>query len=159
MKAITLWQPWATLIAIGQKRIETRSWSTKHRGLIAIHAAKWEPSRSPDRCDDVTFAATGAPFAAVLTAAGIHVSDLASGAIVAVATLTGIAKTEDIVQWSQGLLKHEIEFGNYTSGRFGWVLQDLVRLPEPVPCRGFQRLWTVPPDVERQVREQMGRTA
>lgn len=40
MKALTLTQPWATLVAIGAKRIETRSWRTNFRGRIAIHAAK-----------------------------------------------------------------------------------------------------------------------
>lgn len=39
MKALTIWQPWATAIAIGAKRIETRSWETHYRGPIAIHAA------------------------------------------------------------------------------------------------------------------------
>lgn len=39
MKALTLHQPWATLVAYGIKTIETRSWSTRHRGPLAIHAA------------------------------------------------------------------------------------------------------------------------
>ncbi len=42
MKAISLWQPWAS--AIGphpeQKHLETRSWQTPYRGWLAIHAAK-----------------------------------------------------------------------------------------------------------------------
>jgi hypothetical protein len=38
MKALSLWQPWATLVSIGAKRIETRSWPTKYRGPLAIHA-------------------------------------------------------------------------------------------------------------------------
>ena len=45
MKALTLYQPWATLIAIGAKKIETRSWGTNYRGPLAIHAGKnreWE---------------------------------------------------------------------------------------------------------------------
>lgn len=37
MKAITILQPWASLIACGKKQIETRSWATKYRGPIAIH--------------------------------------------------------------------------------------------------------------------------
>src|SRR3990167_5425805 len=41
MKILTLWEPWATLVIIGQKRLETRSWSTQYRGLLAIHAAKY----------------------------------------------------------------------------------------------------------------------
>lgn len=40
MKAITLWQPWASLLACGAKGYETRSWATSYRGQIAIHAAK-----------------------------------------------------------------------------------------------------------------------
>ena len=43
MKAITLTQPWASLVALGAKRIETRSWNTNYRGPLAIHAAKGLP--------------------------------------------------------------------------------------------------------------------
>lgn len=39
MKALTIWQPWASLLADGEKRFETRSWATSYRGPIAIHAA------------------------------------------------------------------------------------------------------------------------
>ena len=39
-KALTIAQPWATLVAIGAKQIETRSWQTNYRGDIAIHAGK-----------------------------------------------------------------------------------------------------------------------
>lgn len=43
MKAISLWQPWASLVALGVKTIETRSWSTKYRGPLTIHAAARRP--------------------------------------------------------------------------------------------------------------------
>lgn len=36
IKVITVWQPWATLIALRVKRLETRSWATKYRGPLAI---------------------------------------------------------------------------------------------------------------------------
>lgn len=39
MKALTIWQPWAGAVAAGIKKNETRSWSTKYRGQIAIHSA------------------------------------------------------------------------------------------------------------------------
>ena len=39
MKVLTLWQPWATLIALGLKRYETCSWATFCRGLLLLHAA------------------------------------------------------------------------------------------------------------------------
>ncbi len=38
MKALTLQQPWATLIAEGHKRVENRTWQTAYRGPLAIHA-------------------------------------------------------------------------------------------------------------------------
>ena len=40
MLALSLWQPWASAIAVGAKVFETRHWATERRGLIAIHAAK-----------------------------------------------------------------------------------------------------------------------
>lgn len=60
MRALTLHQPWATLVAIGAKRIETRSWHTAYRGLVAIHAGRHRPpmqhlpklwSRGKDRAE------------------------------------------------------------------------------------------------------------
>lgn len=43
MRALSLRQPWASLVTIGVKTIETRSWATKYRGPLAIHAAKRRP--------------------------------------------------------------------------------------------------------------------
>jgi len=40
MKAISLCQPWADLIALGYKTVETRYWATKYRGPLLICAAK-----------------------------------------------------------------------------------------------------------------------
>src|SRR3954451_17421580 len=43
MKAVSVQQPWATLIVSGAKRIETRSWQTRHRGPLAVHASSRFP--------------------------------------------------------------------------------------------------------------------
>lgn len=40
MKALSIRQPWAWLIVNGFKDIENRSWDTKYRGLVLIHASK-----------------------------------------------------------------------------------------------------------------------
>ena len=55
MKAITLTQPWATLVAMGAKQVETRSWSTAYRGQIAIHAAKGYPKEARELCETEPF--------------------------------------------------------------------------------------------------------
>ena len=52
MKAITLWDPWASAMALELKRNETRGWSTPYRGPLAIHAAK-RPIRESDGVDDL----------------------------------------------------------------------------------------------------------
>lgn len=40
MKAISIRQPWAWLIVNGYKDIENRTWDTKYRGMVLIHASK-----------------------------------------------------------------------------------------------------------------------
>ena len=39
MRALSVRQPWASLIAWGEKTVECRSWSTKYRGPLLIHAS------------------------------------------------------------------------------------------------------------------------
>jgi hypothetical protein len=39
-------------------------------------------------------------------------------------------------------------------GPYGWILENVVALREPVPCKGAQGLWTVPPDAAARVLEQ-----
>lgn len=54
MKLLSLWEPWATLMALGAKKIETRSWSTSYRGWLAIQAAKcWNADCQRWVCEDI----------------------------------------------------------------------------------------------------------
>ncbi|HET8777953.1 MAG TPA: hypothetical protein VFN76_09870 [Candidatus Limnocylindria bacterium] len=77
MKALSLTQPWASLVAIGAKTIETRNWTTAHRGPVAIHAAKGFPEGARYICHDE-------PFGSTLRSAGIlRMGDLPLGAIIA----------------------------------------------------------------------------
>lgn len=172
LKALTLTQPWATLVALGQKRIETRSWSTPYRGLIAIHAAKGFPRWAMETCDEP-------PFYEVLTKHGIlwpagdpTLTPYASeryaafplGAIVAIARLVDVVSTGNtrhdsrrgcpafhISQGSWGLNQQEHAFGDFTPGRFAWLLANVIRLAEPIPCNGALGVWTVPDDIALQV--------
>lgn len=49
MKAISVKQPWANLIARGEKTIETRTWHTPYRGKILIVSSK-TPKIEPAGC-------------------------------------------------------------------------------------------------------------
>ena len=85
MKALTLTQPWATFVAIGVKRIETRSWSTRYRGPLAIHAAKAMPAEARTLCEEE-------PLRMLLEQAGFGgADDLPRGVVIAVADLVSVA--------------------------------------------------------------------
>ncbi|MEK5162049.1 ASCH domain-containing protein [Paenibacillus sp. FSL R5-0527] len=143
MKAITILQPWASLIALGEKRFETRSWPTKHRGSLAIHAGK-----KVDReiCEQE-------PFRSVLAKHGYTADNLPTGAVVAVSELRECFKVfRDVLggvvilesekrKTHFSTLDNEFHFGWYEKGRFAWELTDVRRLPEPIPAKGQQRLW------------------
>lgn len=156
MKAITLSQPWATLVAIGAKQIETRSWSTSYRGPIAIHAGKGlEPVNGKTGLRALCFSN---PFLKVLVDHGIHVPGLLEaktfarvfpfGAIIAIAELHDVRKTSYI---ADAISQQELAFGDYGAGRYAWLLRNVQRLPTAVECRGALSLWTVPDSIATQI--------
>lgn len=141
MRALSLWQPWASAVALGAKRVETRSWSTSYRGPIAIHAAKrWTKS------ERATWAAWR------LTWPDFFRAELVTpplGVVVVVAELVDCVPTESL-KASGGLGEMEEAMGDYASGRYGWVL--VRRRPiRPLPMRGMQGLWTLTADQEAAV--------
>lgn len=150
MKALTLTQPWATLVAIGAKSIETRSWSTSYRGPVAIHAAKKFPAEARMLCPV-------APFSDALGMETLH-----TGQIVAVADLSTVFRFDhrtwfqvEMRAQSGRLPRHEVDFGDYTEGRYGFVLTGVRRLHEPVAARGMLSLWDVPHEAETAVVAQL----
>ncbi len=133
MKAITLTQPWATLVALGAKRIETRSWATRYTGPLAIHAAKSIPGWVSDWFMQNGYARV------TLAHCGVHqVSDLKKlprGAVIATCELVNVISVEELSP-----CEAERAFGDYSPGRFAWLLQN-VHVIEPVECRGALGLW------------------
>lgn len=143
MKAISLWQPWASLIAIGAKRIETRHWETRYRGQLAIHAAKkWNRDLSETCCEP--------EFQSALKAGGVWPPSLPFGAIVATVELYDCILIHHAAPGALDLRLlsgHEEAFGNYADGRFAWRLRSVRRLVTPIPYRGAQGLFDVPDDL------------
>ena len=158
MKAITIWQPWASLLATGAKLYETRGWATKYRGPIAIHAATKDPMRIPHTEE----------LRRIVAGLGIDPwRDLPRGAIIATAELVNVwhivyhpgldvdeAKHIDIGAESLTKNKHDPHFGDYfvptekeiamgdwTPGRYAWELANVKMLPEPISIKGKQGLW------------------
>lgn len=127
MKAITIIQPWATLIAIGAKRVETRSWGTRYRGPIAIHAGKKVDKDAYWDYEDE------------MLRAGYILPDLLPvGSVIATATLADCVPMTR--EWIYEQSSNELEYGFFMPGRYGWILTD-VRPIRPIPQRGYQGLW------------------
>lgn len=151
MKALTLTQPWATLVAIGAKRIETRSWATKYRGPLAIHAAKGIKEMHYSLCRTVPFYTALSAVMPVNPVSLYWYAPLTLGAIVATCNLIacGEIKTDAIYDMGYSTQEaiwgipqgNELAFGDYTPGRFAWFLTDVKMLPEPIPYKGARRLW------------------
>lgn len=139
MKALTLWQPWASLVAVGAKQWETRSWSTKYRGPLMIHAAMRKPPEinNPLVVEEMIQALGVADF-----------DELPRGVILAVVDLTGtwelVPPVIDLPICPSSLDREQL-LGDWRPNRFIWRLQNLRRLPKPVCARGHQRPWTPTP--------------
>lgn len=152
MKALTVHPPWSFAIAAGWKPIENRVWRTNHRGPLAIHAsARWDHR--------------GAIRVAELSRAVVVKTDMS--AIVAVVELVDIHHSTTCIRPPRE--RHLHPDGGFTCspwavgvgetrGMWHWELATVRRLPEPVPCKGQQQLWSLPPEVEAAVLAQTGAT-
>jgi hypothetical protein len=168
VKALSMYNPWAALVASGAKTIETRSWLTHYRGPLAIHASKrsfgvnsktadWIGGLDRAAYDRVDDAVEGDPMIG---------DNYPRGAVIATCQLIDVLPVEalswvdgdlwapgvDGDGWVQGLTdsgrpmvtlidEAERPFGDYSEGRFAWLLGSITRLPEPVPAKGRQGLW------------------
>lgn len=133
-RCLSLTQPWATLVAIGAKRYETRSWLTKYRGWIAIHASKGFPLDCVELCLEE-------PFASVLIAAGVEkAKDLPVGQVICVANLVDCISTH---VWAPNRDMNEYRFGDYSKDRYAWKFQDVKRV-DPFAAKGSLGLWNLP---------------
>lgn len=165
MRALTLTQPWATLVAIGEKRVETRSWHTHFRGPVAIHAAKGLAYPVMNETG-LSLLIESEPFASVLRphlsgyTAEERAADLPRGAIVGVATIDHVLPTGLTLHRSltargyvarRVLSEQELAFGDYGEGRYAWILGRRVQV-SPIECVGARGLWSLPESVRQELR-------
>lgn len=128
--AITICQPYAQLIAIREKPMENRTWPTRLRGTIAIHAGKsrdWLTAEDISRFPLIPF-----------------------GAIVALADLYDCVRVQH--------LPTELQGHYHANGPFCHLYRNVRPLRRPVPCRGAQGFWPVPPEVAAAVHRELETT-
>lgn len=130
MKVLSLLQPWATLVVIGAKKIETRSFRTKYRGPILIHAGI-KMGR------DQEYLIFSEPFHSALK----NLKELPLGKIIGSVTIKEVVETELICAFpstaSHDLLTEvEKSFGDYSNGRFAWLLESPHSFKHHIPFIG-----------------------
>lgn len=125
MKAISLWQPWATAMALGVKTIETRSWFTRHRGDLLICAGTRKPQNWERELLTTVF--------------GKEV-ELPLGRALCIVELYDCvpAHTVELILTGRG----EHLLGDFTEGRYAWLTRNLRKLAS-FPVVGRQGLFNV----------------
>jgi len=144
MKAISLTQPWASFVVHGLKQIETRSWRHRYTGLLAIHASKGMPAAAVELCYEE-------PHRTLLASIGIAMPhDLPRGVVLGTVELVDYLTTVRLGRpqlFGGSLLsEQELALGDYSPGRWMWLLRNATRLDEPVPARGSLGLWEWEPE-------------
>lgn len=143
IKALTISQPYASLIASGEKWVENRRWYTRYRGYLAIHAGCGTQYLSRREREQQRLPIRGV---------------IAIARLVAVVNLRTIREccdgldSDELLQvgiTADDLLAHE-----HTEGPYCWVLQHVTPLDQPVPIAGKQGLWDfeVPPRLQALIK-------
>ena len=176
MRALTLTQPWAGLVASGIKLVENRP-----RRMIkaadagtrfAIHASREVKRETWRQIIDLDPRCALDNPGPMRFACDVHRLGSITSAVIAVATLDtcierseeddgyGVAQWERSKGWPDPSLRNDgampLQQLKWFFGPVGYVLRDVVALPEPVPCKGALGFWRLPTDVERAVRGQLG---
>ena len=154
MQAITLWQPYASLVAEGIKTTETRSWAPNKEMLgerIAIHAAKRKIGQEewlsyPDVMQKKILKTWGPTFEI----------DFPYGAVVATAVLADVKQVHSenalrpgyvLVCPAHNNIRSVMEslpvdpYGDYSTGHRIWILENIKKLKSPIECPGERGLW------------------
>lgn len=127
MKTITIKQPWATLIAEGYKEYEFRTWKTKYRGEIYIHAGKGIDREAMKRFSHLNL-------------------DYPSGCIIAKAKLVDCIAVDDefrdMAREKDSLVYQNI-IRNPSWNGYGFQLSEVEKI-NPIPAKGKLSFWEYP---------------
>jgi hypothetical protein len=115
MRALSYWQPWASLIYDLRKTIETRHWEMLYRGPLAVHAAQ---KVDRNACEEF----------------GYNWRTIPRGAVLCIVNVKGC------VRFPHPLATPD-PYGDFTEGRFGHLYEMLEKFAEPIPAKGHQGVW------------------
>lgn len=134
MKALSLWQPWASLWLSPAKVHETREWKTDYRGPLLVHAAKRIAVCVDPRLDEICVRKFGESWRKTLP----------RGALIGRIQLVSMISTNE---YGPSVTCSNYTCGNWAPDRWGWQRDDHYDLfRHPIPYKGLQKLFNVPDD-------------
>lgn len=122
MKAITIKEPWASLIINGHKEYEFRSWKTKYRGKILIHAGLSQDINNLERFKDYNL-------------------NYAHGEIIGEATITDCIEVDETFLNNlrkKGPIVYETSRYNQ---KYAFKLENIKKYKKRIPCKGKLSIW------------------
>ena len=152
MRAVSVWNPWATLLAHGFKKNETRGYPAPASLLgesIAICSTKTVKADQRNAWGEVPPAIKFEALAAGL----IKPASLMQGHLLGFATVADCVETTPA--FIEGLTARERALGWYGPGRYAWLMSAFLPLSSPIPVRGAQGIWRLPDDVYAQAQGQL----
>jgi hypothetical protein len=153
MKALTIWQPWASLIVYGFKPIEYRKWKLPSWMIgqrIVIHAGKLHPARlERNICDlahasDADLVGTCGPTCNVPAVRYALRSMLGAVEKIPLGAGLGTATLGEPLQADEQYRRAGLQIEGQGPWNWAWSMLDVKAWDEPVPCRGFQGFWPWP---------------
>lgn len=127
MKVLSIIEPWATLIKEKKKFIETRSWYTAYRGELYIHASNKEIKKNDMHTNELL--------------------DLIPNVPMGYSHILCKCQLIDCIYMDEEFLnnikqnRQEFLCGEYSLGRYAWILEDIEPLEEPIPVKGRLNIW------------------
>lgn len=146
IKALTIWQPYCQFLVRGTKHFETRTWATKYRGPVAIHAAARPAFKGvidtlrtlvkkaslPKALRQIVYNDGVAPVESI--------NEYPRSSVVAIGRLVACHQITPKLLNKVGPIERIL--GNWHLGDYAWEFEDIVEMPQPIPAKGQQGLWT-----------------
>ena len=133
MKVLSLTEPYATLIRLGKKKIETRSFKTNYRGELYIHASSTKiPKEWKNNKELMNL---------------IKDNDLNFGYIICKCNLVDCVYMDK--EFLDNIKKDKLEYlvCDYKLGRYAWILDDIEVLDRPIFAKGKLGIWNYQEDI------------
>ena len=130
MKVLSLTEPYATLIKNGKKKVETRSWKTSYRGELYIHASSTKISRETKQNAELMNL--------------VKDNSMNYGNIICKCNLVDCIKmTKEYVEDMRKNHYQEYICGEYSEGRYAWILENIEILDKPISAKGHLSIWEI----------------